>query len=248
MDASGSPSVPSGGGPFVYVADVVAPVLSPEDHHHLARVRRVRDGDEIVLGDGAGRWCRARMGGDRPEAVGPVVAEDRPEPPVSVGFALVKASKPELVVQKLTELGVDHLRPFHAARSVVRWDAARAAAGELRLAKVAREAAMQSRRSWLPTLHAPASFEEVASLDGACRADRHGTPVLLSHPLVLVGPEGGWDDEERAVALPAVGLGPHVLRAETAAIAAGTMLAAIRAGLVAEVTVSPGRGCAPTVG
>ncbi len=62
-----------------------------------------------------------------------------------------------------------------------------------------------------------------------------GAPVSLSAPTVLVGPEGGWTDEELAAVPEHVGLGPYVLRAETAALAAGVLLAALRAGLVAEV-------------
>lgn len=226
-------SVPSGGGPFVYVADLAAPVLAPGDHHHLARVRRVRDGDPILLGDGAGRWCAAQMSGERPEVLSPVAVAGRLVPEVSVGLALIKGSKPELVVQKLTELGVDHIRPFTAVRSVVRWDEDKSAASQIRLERVAREAAMQSRRPWPPTVHRVATFTEVAAMEGACRAERDGAPVSLAHPLVLVGPEGGWDDDERSLEMSVVGLGPNVLRAETAAIAAGALLGAVRAGLVA---------------
>jgi 16S rRNA (uracil1498-N3)-methyltransferase len=66
-------------------------------------------------------------------------------------------------------------------------------------------------------------------------ADPGGAPLTLSTPTVLVGPEGGWTDEELAAVPCHVGLGPHVLRAETAAVAAGVLLAALRAGLVAEI-------------
>ena len=216
----------------MFVATVEDPLLAEDDHHHLARVRRVRDGDPIVISDGAGTWRRAVMRGDRPDAVSAAHVDSRPVPEVSVGFALVKGSKPELVVQKLTELGMDHIRPFTAERSVVRWDQDRAASASLRLARVAREAAMQSRRPWLPAIHPVASFTEVAALAGAGRADRDGAPVSLTRPIVLIGPEGGWSDDERAAGVPTVGLGPQVLRAETAAIAAATILAALRAGLV----------------
>jgi len=61
-----------------------------------------------------------------------------------------------------------------------------------------------------------------------------GGPITLSTPTVLVGPEGGWTDEELAAVPHHVGLGPHVMRAETAAVAAGVLLAALRARLVAE--------------
>lgn len=221
--------------PFAYVAEVAAPVLDEADHHHLARVRRVRDGDPMIVADGAGRWRPARFAA-APEPTGDVAVELRSQPEVGVGFALVKGSKPELVVQKLTELGVDRIVPFVAARSVVRWDESKADAAQLRLAKVAREAGMQSRQLWLPTVAPVATFAEAAAHPGAALADMDGTSPTLDHPFVLVGPEGGWAPEERAAALPSVSLADRgVLRAETAAIVAGALLVALRAGLVGEI-------------
>lgn len=225
--------VPSGGGPFAYVKDLAAPRLDADDHHHLARVRRLRAGDELMVGDGRGRWRRARFADERPEAVSEVMVVPLPAPSIAVAFALVKGAKPELVVQKLTELGVDDIRPFVAARSVVRRDADKVLGAQQRWNKVAREAAQQSRRAWLPVVHPLVGFEEVAAMEGACRADRHGGPPTLDRPLILIGPEGGWESDELARQLPVVGLGPGVLRAETAAIAAGALLAALRSGLVA---------------
>lgn len=229
----GDTPVPVGGGPLVFVDDLDRPRLTDDDHHHLARVRRVRDGEELVVADGRGGWRTARMAGPAPEPTGPRRRAPRLAPEIGVGFALVKGQKPELVVQKLTELGVDRIVPFVAARSVVRWDAGRAAGAHQRLERVAREAAMQSRRARLPVVEPVGSFADLVGRRGACRADMAGGPVLLSHPFVLVGPEGGWTDEERAADLPAVGLAEGVLRAETAAMVAGGLLAALRSGLVA---------------
>jgi 16S rRNA (uracil1498-N3)-methyltransferase len=117
---------------------------------------------------------------------------------------------------------------FAAQRSVVRWDDARAALNVERLRRVSREAAMQCRRVHLPALSWLATFPAAGALAGAAIADREGAPASLGHPTVLVGPEGGWSPQERAVGLPSVALGPHVLRAETAAIAAGALLVAAR--------------------
>jgi 16S rRNA (uracil1498-N3)-methyltransferase len=229
----GPAAVPADGGPFAFVADLDAPLLDDVDHHHLARARRLRDGDPLVLGDGAGSWRAARFAGRAPEPVGEVRSVPAAAPAVAVAFALVKGARPELAVQKLTELGVDRIRPFVAARSVVRWDAARSAAAHDRLVRVAREAAMQSRRPWLPRVDPVATFAEVAADPSACLADRGGGPPSLDRPLVLTGPEGGWDPGERAAGLPVVGLAEGVLRAETAAIVAGVVLTALRAGVVA---------------
>lgn len=224
--------VPSDGGPLAFVDDLEEPLLSAEDHHHLARVRRLRAGDPMILADGRGRWRPATFADLAPQVAGDVVSEPPVAPAVSVAFALVKGGRPELAVQKLTEVGVDHVHPFVAARSVVRWDPAKAASNHARFERVAREAAMQSRRARLPVVHPVVSFAEVAGLPGACRADRGGVAPSLDHPLVLVGPEGGWEVDERQVDLPVVSLGTGVLRAETAAIAAGLVLTSLRAGLV----------------
>lgn len=227
--------MPSEGGPLVYVDDLEAPRLADDDHHHLARVRRLRDGDAMVIGDGAGNWRRALFAGGEPEVTGEIVRHEPPVPSLTVGFALVKATKPELAVQKLTELGIDRIVPFVAARSVVRWDEQRADQNHRRLVKVSREAAMQSRRAHLAEVSPVASFEDAAALPGACLADRDGAPPSLSLPTILVGPEGGWDPQEVAVDLPLIGLGSGVLRSETAAILAGGLLAALRHGLVGDL-------------
>jgi 16S rRNA (uracil1498-N3)-methyltransferase len=219
-----------GPGPLAFVDDLDRPVLDAGDRHHLARVLRLRSGDPLNVSDGAGRWRPCRFGDDL-EPTGPVEVLERPAPPITIAFAVMKGARPEWVVQKLTELGVDHIRPFTAARSVVRWDGRRAEANLDRMARVAREAAMQCRRVWLPEVSTLATFDEVAALPGASLADRGGEAPALAHPCILVGPEGGWDPAERSVPLPSVALGPEVLRAETAVLAAAVLLAAERHGL-----------------
>jgi len=216
-----------------FVVDLAAPELTDADRHHLERVLRLRPGDEITVSDGAGSWRPCRFGAPL-EPVGDVSREPAPDPPLTVGFALTKGQRPELTVQKLTELGVDRIAPFVAARTVVRWDPDQAAAHVERLRRLAREAAMQSRRVWLPEVEQVRDFATVVDAigAGACLADRAGGAPALSRPAVLVGPEGGWSDDERACGLPVVGLGRHVLRAETAAVAAGVVLSALRAGLI----------------
>ncbi|HEX2275303.1 MAG TPA: RsmE family RNA methyltransferase [Acidimicrobiales bacterium] len=217
------------------MADLDRPSLSADDRHHLERVLRLAPDEEITVSDGEGGWRPCRFGPEL-SPVGDVVRDPRPSPPVEVAFALVKGERPEWVVQKLTELGADRIVPFAAARSVVRWDAARAARQVERLGRVAREAAGQCRRTWLPLVEEVATFADVAGRPGAVLAERHGDPPWLPAGPVLVGPEGGWSEEELDGGLPRMALGPHVLRAETAAVAVGALLTALRAGLVA-----PGR-------
>jgi 16S rRNA (uracil1498-N3)-methyltransferase len=163
-----------------------------------------------------------------------VVTEPRPEPPVTVAFALTKGARPEWTVQKLTEAGVDTIIPMAADRSVVRWDHADVPRHHARLVRIATEAAMQSRRAWLPAVTPLASFSAaVADLEStAALAAADGDPPTLVRPAVLIGPEGGWSDVELGCSLPRVALGPHVLRAEMAAIAAGVLLIGIRCGLI----------------
>lgn len=218
----------------VFVVDLDEPVLGDGDRHHLERVLRLRAGEVVSASDGAGglRVCTYAAGGVL-EPAGAVERTPAPAPPIGVGFALVKGEKPEWIVQKLTECGVDRILPFVAERSVVRWDDAKAQRNLARLRTVAREAAMQSRRAWLPEVAPLGSFAEVAAVPGAALADPDGeAPDPAVTPVVLVGPEGGWSATERTPGARLVRLGPTVLRAETAAVAAGVLLSALRSGVV----------------
>ena len=128
----------------------------------------------FTAGDGAGGGACAGLCGGALEAAGDRRRADDPEPAVTIGFALTKGDKPELVVQKLTELGVDRIVPVDAGRSVVRWDDAKAARNVERLRAVARAAAMQARRAWLPDVDDVATLGELAA----------GMPGLaLAHPV-----------------------------------------------------------------
>ncbi len=201
---------------------------------------RLRAGDVVTVSDGAGGRLECRFG-PALEPVAEVVRVARPSPPVTVAFALVKGQRPEWAVQKLTEIGVDRIVPLVTARSVVRWPAGEAGGQLARLRRVAREAAMQSRRVWLPVVDGVAPFAALVAEPGAALAHPGGGPPALGHPMVLVGPEGGWDGAELAGAGAAVvGLGPAVLRTETAAVVAGALLCALRAGVVAAAGPGPG--------
>jgi len=217
------------GGPHVFVDDIEAPVLTASDRHHLERVLRIRKGDPLTVSDGRGWWRSCVYGA-------PVQATDEPrlvmldEPEITIAFTPVKGDRPEWVVQKLTELGVDRIVVLRSERSVVRWEGERAAKQVERFERVAREAAMQCRRCHLPTIEGIADLASVASRTGAVRADRGGASIALDTPVVAIGPEGGWTAAEREVLPDAVGLADHVLRAETAAVAAGALLTAQRGG------------------
>jgi 16S rRNA (uracil1498-N3)-methyltransferase len=210
----------------VFVADLAAPHLNAEDAHHLERVLRLRPGERVTASDGVGGVVACRfVAGDELELDGVASHEARPEPLITIAFAVVKGDRPEWTVQKLTEVGADRIVPLLTARSVVRWDGDRADKNVERLNRVAQEAAMQSRRSWLPVVERLQSIDELD--DGVALAQPGGDPPTLDRPLVAIGPEGGWAEREMSDR-PTVGLGPTVLRAETAAIAAAVLLAGLR--------------------
>jgi 16S rRNA (uracil1498-N3)-methyltransferase len=128
--------------------------------HHLSRVRRLREGEVMTVANGDGSWrpytvAQVRRGAVDLHARGEPVIEPQLEPRLAVAFALTKAAKPDLVVQKLTELGVDRITPLQSRRSVPRWGGERAGAAVARLHRVAVEAAVQCRRARLPGIEAP---------------------------------------------------------------------------------------------
>jgi 16S rRNA (uracil1498-N3)-methyltransferase len=215
--------------PHVFVDDLAAPQLDAADDHHL-RVLRIARGAVIVACDGTGAWRLCRRRDDSVlEPDGEVARIEPPVPAIAIAFALTKGEKPELVVQKLTELGVDRIVPLVGERSVVRWDRERAQRNVERWRRVAREAAMQSRRVSLPVIDEVTTVLAIRA-QGFVRADRDGYPMGLDRPAIAVGPEGGWSEAERAALPFSCSLAPTVLRAETAAIAAAAVLAAQRGG------------------
>lgn len=205
---------------------------APEARHYLERVMRLGSGDRIrVFNAGDGEWV-ARLHGTGRRLVLNVEYRIRlPKPTLGpwLAFALVKRSALELVVQKATELGVSALLPVRAARS----QAERINVDRLR--RIAIEAAEQSERLNVPEIREPVGMEglstswpagrELLALDEAASTGFSSALVRPGVPWGLfVGPEGGLApaDVDALGKLPfvtSVGLGPRVLRAETAAIA-----------------------------
>jgi 16S rRNA (uracil1498-N3)-methyltransferase len=236
--------------PPVFLADRAAlesdvVVLSGAEGRHAATVRRLRPGERADVADGAGLVAECVVAGPARGGDGglelTVLArrqEPRPDPAITVVQALPKGDRGELAVEEMTEVGVDRIVPWAAARSVTVWQGAR---GERSLGKwrlTAREAAKQSRRAWLPEVTGLAATADVARLAAAAACAiilEPGAAVSLgrlSLPesgdlLIVVGPEGGITDGESAAfqAAGAAGcrLGPTVLRTSTA----GTVAAAI---------------------
>ena len=235
-----------------FVADLGDDVqVDGDDGHHLARVRRLESGEHVTAADGTGAWREyvvddVGRGSVSLRAVAPAAREPVLVPRLRVAFALTKGEKPETVVRQLTELGVDAVAPVLAARSVVKARGDRATALVERLRRVAREAACQSRRARITDV------EDVRPL-GDLLHDRLGDAGLVvaerggdgaapgadaldarTAPeagwTLVVGPEGGFAPDEAAAlaGVARIGVGPHVLRAETAAVAAAAVLTARR--------------------
>ena len=226
----------------VFVPDLDVLSVAPDDVHHLEHALRLRAGETVVACDGRGAWRTCRVTAARDgilEADGPVHHEARHPTELTVAFVPVKGGRPEWVVQKLTETGVDRIVALSSKRAVVRWTAERRDGALSRLRRVAREAAAQSRRAWLPEVDLAAGLDELAGRLAPvplALAQPGGDHPSTALPALAVGPEGGWDPSEPAQGYPLVGLGPTVLRAETAAVAAGVLLCALRAGLVRPAT------------
>jgi 16S rRNA (uracil1498-N3)-methyltransferase len=202
-----------------FVESLDAPVLTEDDDHHLRRVLRIEVKDEITVSDGHGRWAPARLSPQGAELVDEIIVSAPRARPLTILSAIPKGDRPEWIVQKLTELGVDRIGFVHCERSVVRWEAQRGQRQLERLRRVAREAAMQSRRVWLPEV---LDVVPVASLDlsTVVLADPSGTRELADDRTVVIGPEGGFSAAELSAGAEVVSLGPLVLRVETACLVA----------------------------
>ncbi len=210
----------------VFIPSLAVPVLSDEDTHHLLKVLRITEHDVVSVCDGQGNWLTAKL--TKSGELHPMSELFTSAPrkhKLAVAFAPVKGEKPEVIVQKLTELGIDEIIPLAPTRrSVVKWDEGRAAKKEERLRKIAREAAMQSRRTWLPAIRSITSLEKVLAMPGVAIAEPGGSEINADHRIVVIGPEGGFAPEELTKTVPTVSLGESILRAETAAIVAGALM------------------------
>ena len=218
-------------------------VVDGDEGFHAATVRRIRIGEELILGDGTGYLARCVVEETARDGLRARVADrwqvTPATPPVTVVQALPKTERSELAIELATEAGADAFVPWRAARCVARWDGARAEKGLRRWRAVARAASQQSRRAYVPTVDGLLSTaalatrvgEEVASggLVLALHESAQGPLTDLSlaqakSVMLVVGPEGGIAPDELAALVDAgaiaVRLGPTVLRTSTAAAVA----------------------------
>jgi 16S rRNA (uracil1498-N3)-methyltransferase len=217
----------------------------PQEVRHIRKVLRLGEGDPVILFDGEGKEYQASIVRVTQEKVilflKPEAASVPMESPVRIilGVALLKAPKFDWLLQKVTEIGVSEVVPFSSSHVVPRWGEGQTGSRRARWGKIAAEAAKQCGRAAIPKIHPLHSFEEVLAFDcGPARkillwekekAVTLGETVAhSSEVLVLVGPEGGFSDEEarqaQAAGFQPVRLGPRILRAETAGIAIVALL------------------------
>ena len=211
--------------------------------NHIARVLRLRPGDPLVLFDGRGGEYAARVEELRNDAVivsvGERSAADRESPlELTLAQGVSRGERMDWVVQKATELGVTRIVPVLTERTVVKLDARQSERRRSHWRGIAVAACEQSARDRIPDIAAPVGLHDFLQGDGSA-----GTRLLLSptgttavgdlpqpvgRVIVLIGPEGGLAEGEQRAALAAgfeaVRLGPRVLRTETAAVAAVTLL------------------------
>ena len=223
-------------------------VVDGDEGFHAANVRRIRPGEELDLGDGDGTVAHCVV-----EDVGmgrlTAMVLDRttvplPSPSVTVVQALPKSDRSELAIELATEAGADAFVAWQASRCVARWEsAAKVDKGLRRWGAVARSAARQSRRPYIPSVSGVVSTAELAQRvrdDGATTLVLHEsatvklTELSVAQPdslLLIVGPEGGIADDEISAlsdaGATAVRLGPTVLRTSTAAAVALGALGAL---------------------
>ncbi len=219
--------------------------LRGEDAWHLARVLRAEPGRQYEISDGSSVYLAEIATVEKDRVVFRISeALDPPAPAVAVTLfaSLIKFDRFEWLVEKATELGVAAIVPVNAARSEKGlMEAARKRVARWR--RIAHESSLQARRLAPPRIADPAAFAEAVASGGQYRFfcdENPGARALLAaipagagrhssdSVAILTGPEGGWTDAERSGAVAggwtAVSLGPLILRAETAALAAAGVL------------------------
>ena len=223
--------------------------LSSEESHHLARVLRLRTGDEAFASDGCGHEYRCRVAVAHAqqaqlEIVERLTNEVESSLDLTLGQALAKGEKFDLIVQKATELGVRAIAPLVTANADIKLSDERAEKRAERWRRISLEALKQSGGRRLLDIRQPATLgdfiaaiapnEEAAALlvfserGGAAVSDVLREMGHTQQLIVLVGPEGGWADSELDLLAERgarmITLGPRILRTETAAIVAVTLI------------------------
>jgi len=220
-------------------------VLDGPEGHHGATVKRVGVGEQVLLADGVGHGAGAIV-----ESVGPgelhlrvqaITLQPQPDSRLVLVQALAKGDRDEQAIEAATELGVDEVVPWQAARSVVIWRGERAARSLRKWESIVLAAAKQSRRTRVPVVSEPANHQAViqrigeASLALVLHEEASLSLAGLELPpsgdvVLIVGPEGGISPDELSVFVAAgavmVRLGSNILRSSSAGPAALAVMSA----------------------
>lgn len=221
--------------------------IGGEEGRHAVRVSRLRLGERTLIGNGHGVLAAGEviaLGKDRfTVRLDELTVHDAPGTTLTLVQALAKGDRDERAVEQATEFGVDTIVPWQAARSVSRWDSEKQAKGVAKWSRIAREAAKQSMRAFVPEVREPLTLAQICAL-----AASPENSVLVLHPrgasrlsewagehaarsnavFVMIGPEGGFDDAEldtlEAAGATVLVLGETVLRTSSAGPAALAVL------------------------
>jgi 16S rRNA (uracil1498-N3)-methyltransferase len=220
--------------------------LSPAGAYHVARVLRMRPGAPLIVFDGSGTDHQAEItevDGDRVSVHLRSHTPGTGESPLRITLVqgISRSERMDWTLQKATELGATAIAPVLTARSVVRLDDKQSARKQTHWRGIVIGACEQCGRSRIPTVAAPLALRDYFAtvrkdgmrlvLSPSAPASLAGIASLPSKVELLIGPEGGLDDDEIAAAQKAgfmpVRLGPRVLRTETAAVVALTVMQAL---------------------
>ena len=214
-------------------------VLTGQEAHHVARVLRMRVGDDLLLCDGSGTDYGCRIisltdGEVQAQVLYRTPTESEPTVQVTLYQGLPKSEKMDLIVQKCVEIGITRIVPVGMARSIVKLNAAEGAKKQARWQKIAASAAEQSGRGIVPEVAEPISFKQmlaaVAEENTVTFYEGGGVPLtdLVNESTaavsLVIGPEGGFEESEiealREKGAHIVTLGKRILRCETAPLVA----------------------------
>lgn len=220
------------------------PHLSNEEAHHCVDVMRCRERDRVVVfnGQGVEAECEIRSVARDAVALEPVLVNETPRPPASITLAqaVPKGKNMDLIIQKATELGISSIVPLLSERTVIRIDPADLPKKQAKWQRVAIEACKQCGQNWLPRVETLSSVEAFTRRDrsplrivAAISEEARSLREILAEwdeesadrpdtASVMIGPEGDLTPAEVSTAVAAgfapLSLGPIILRSETAAI------------------------------
>ena len=205
-----------------HVSDLESPELGADDDHHLRKVLRVREGQEIVVTNGRGSWALCEV---TERGLNPVthVHLDPPSPETTLYLAPLKGDRAEWAVAKATEVGITRIVPLISERLVAKFKGDAREKTLSRWRRIADEASGQCRRTYDVEIDEPVKVKDVP--ESVAIADLGAKGNWRGVRSVAIGPEGGWAPNEWDEGRRRVGLGPTVLRAETAGVVAASLLA-----------------------